>query len=232
MTRSARAVSFLGTATGAIAATGFVGLTGTIWAGMYLPAKTAILVGAAGAFVPGFLLNKMLTRSYQKLESGASEWGSIFGTLLGLNLLAIPVLCLGLVGVAPQVASQEAFTKATVTLGLLEAPDEASLKTFPASEVDTGVVWVHNVGTEARPRVISRTADGALKAVVLPPRGKVLSMRSEAFVGPHDTETNRVMLCPIPEDGGRQVVENHWDGGVARFVMDGGRREASFTDAR
>ncbi len=232
MNRATRATQFLLTAGLAVTASTLAFLSARILAGMYLNPTWSLMVAMGAAFVPGYLLNKVLTASYRRLESGASEWGSIFGCLLLANATVLPVAWVGLAGVPAGVAVQQAIDDAAYAVGLLEQPSERTLATFPVAEVDTGVVWVPNVGTKARPRVIARQADGTLKAVVLPPRGESLKAKTESMVGPHDTGKDAVMLAPVPEDPARnrRIVEVDWSGGRVRFVMDGGNRSAHFTD--
>ncbi len=228
-----RAVSFLGTVTASVGLAAFTCLAVKTYAYMYMPLKTAWLLGAAAAIIPGWLMNKALTASYRKnCDRSAVEGNSFFGSLVSANVLIIPLLFLGAFGPAGKFSAHEATRIGAETLQLVEPIDEATLETFPASETGTGYIWVHNVGTEARPREIARQADGRLQAVYLDSRGKTLSVNNhEAMIGPNDTKRGLVMLVPVPEQAGEnRTVDVSWDGGRALFRMRGNSRQATFTD--
>ena len=230
MQRTARAISYLSTAAVSLMVMAFTFLAVWTWAAMYLPDGNSLAIAGAATFLPGFLVNKGLTRSYRRIDDGASEWGSIFGVLLMGNLILAPVLGLGIAGTAARIATHDAFTRAAAFTGFAEQIDEATLETFPSSDVDAGVIWVHNVGTTERPRVIARDEGCELRVVTLPPRGKVLEARTQAMVGQVDEATDRVMLCPFPEEGRSLRVENQWDGGRAVFEIGPHTRSATFYD--
>lgn len=227
-----RAVKFLGTATAATVLAGFTGYATFTWAHMFMPFKTACLAGIGLGLVPGFLLNKVLTSAYRKHERWANELGSLFGMLLAVNLLVLPAIYFGIGGPAGTLAVKEAARQVSVELELIEPESEKTLDTFPASEVGTGYVWVHNVGTLERPRVIGRLENGRLRAQYLPPRGSTYDLAaSSVMVGPADAETGLVMLVPIPENPREnREVSVSWSGGRATFRMDGRNRQAHFSD--
>jgi hypothetical protein len=227
-----RAVKFLGTATAASALAGFTGYATYTWAHMFMPFKTACLAGIGVGLIPGLVFNKMLTNAYRKHERWANEVGSLFGMLMAVNLVALPAIYLGIGGPAGTLAVEEAARQAAVQFELVEAETEVTLDTFPASEVGTGYVWVHNVGTVERPRVIGRLDNGRLRAQYLPPRGSSYEDAARpVMVGPADAETGLVMLVPVPEDPREsREVSASWSGGQATFRMNGLNRQAHFND--
>lgn len=234
--RTGRAIRFLGTVAAATVVTGLAFTTAETWAGLYLHTKGSMAAAAAAALGLPWLLNKLLTRSYRRIDRGASEWNSFFGMALATHLVALPALYFGAGGVTGQVATREALRLASVKTGLLHDIDEATLEAFPMSEVDTGVTWVPNIGSKKRPRIIVRTAAGDLRAKHLPPAGEVYRDSSKDFiVGPSETAAARVMLCPIPGTGkGEAASRGHnrtvrvpFDGGVVTFRMRAGSHSMS-----
>lgn len=227
-----RAVKFLGTATVATGLAGFTGYATYTWAHMFMPFKTACLAGLGVGLIPGLVFNKALTNAYRKHERWANEVGSLFGMLIAVNLVVLPAIYFGIGGPAGTLAVQEAARQAAVQLELVEPESEKTLDTFPASEVGTGYVWVHNVGTLERPRVIGRLENGRLRAQYLPPRGSTYEAPAKTvMVGPADPETGLVMLVPVPEGRGEnREVSVSWSGGRATFKMNGRNRQAHFSD--
>jgi len=212
------------------ALTPLVALTVKTWAAMYLPLRTAWPIGVAIAFIPGFFLNKVLTRSYRQIEPDATEMGSIFGTLALLNVAVAACLFIGIAGLPADVAMEETLTRSYATLGFLDKPLEATLAPYPRSTTGTGVIWVPNLGTNERPRVIVRNAEGDLKAEYLPPRGKVFESAHNAVVGPVDETAKTVMLCPVPTDKGVACTEVNavYPGGRALFKFSPTEARAYF----
>ena len=209
-------------------------LTVKTWAGMYLPLQTALILGISASFVPGYLINKVLTNSYREIEPEATEMGSIFGTLVLVNGFALGLVLLGLAGLPADIALEETITRSYATLGFLDKPLAATLAPYPRSTSGTGVIWAPNLGTREQPRVIARNEEGALKASYLPPRGKVFESDHSAVVGPVDQNKGRVMLCPVPDEDSPSSVEVQasWDGGTARFIFRKNEAKAFFINKR
>ena len=209
-------------------------LTVKTWAGMYLPLQTALIMGIAASFVPGYLVNKVLTNSYKEIEPEATEMGSIFGTLVLVNGFALGVVFLGLAGLPADVALEETLTRSYATLGFLDKPLAATLAPYPRSTTGTGIVWAPNLGTDEQPRVIARNKKGALKASFLPPRGKVFEADHSAVVGPVDKTKGRVMLCPVPSENDPSSVEIQasWSEGTARFIFRKNEAKALFINKK
>lgn len=228
--RTRRAIQFLATVAASVVVTGLAFMTTKIWAGLYLDVNGTMLAAGAAAFGLPWLLNALLTRSYRKLDQGASEWNSLFGVALATHLLLMPALYLGLGGAGGAISTREALRKSAVATGILEEVDEATLEAFPMSETDTGVVWVPNVGSTQRPRVIARLESGRLKAVVLPPAGEVYDgARADFVVGPSEVGSGRVVMARIPEDVARnpRTVRLSYEGGTVTFRMSGNSRSMS-----
>lgn len=230
MNRATRALTYSLQAAGGLLLTGVTFLAVRSWAGMYLPAGSAAATALAAAALPGYLLNKLLTRSYSRLEYGASEWGSIFEVLLLTNGLVAGGLWMGIAGIPAQVATQEALDQTVYQLGLVDEPSERTVQAFPRARMDTGVLWVPNLGTSEQPRVIARLANGTLKVEELGPRGSAFEARSEVVRGPVSLDGGEVMLAPVPDPGTRRTIEVEWEGGVARFVLSDTLRKATFRD--
>lgn len=228
-----RKLSTLVTVLGGLAVTLLVGLSVACWVAMFFPVKSAWVAGALAAFLPGFLLNRLLTSSYRKLENDASEAGSLFGALGVVNGAVLAVLWFGLLGQAAHFAMGDALTTSWVTLGFLDTPLDATLPTFPGSTQGTGVIWAPNLGTTEQPRVVARMADGWLRAAFVPPRGSTFECRTPCLAGPVDAAAGRVMLCPVPESADlEREVSVTWEGGVARFIFRSHEQKALFIDKR
>lgn len=227
-----KAVLFFGTAALALILGAWTCLAVKTWTYMFLPLKASWALGAVAAFLPAVLLNKLLTRSYSRIESDSSELNSVFGMLLGVNLLVLPALWFGVGGTPSSLAVDESARVLAEAMGVIEPVDEATLATFPCSDVGTGYVWVANIGTSERARVIARMPDGRLQAQVLPPRGETFTgARGEHMVGP--TDGRRVMLVQVPDDPNQsRRLEADWSGGHVIFEMGPGHRSARFVDAR
>jgi len=220
-----KAIRFFGTAAAALVLAAWTCLAVQVWAHMYMPLNFSWVLGIGCAFVPGWFFNKLLTRQYSKINEDASELNSIFGMLLGCNILLVPAIYFGGAAWGGGLAVNETARYLGETMGALEKVDEATLATFPASETGAGFVWVVNVGDQERPRVIARQTNGRLKAVYLPPRGEVLEQAgSEVMVGP--STSSKSLLVPTPEGRNSKTVDVDWEGGHARFEMRPNQRRA------
>lgn len=221
--RAGRAVTFLTTVAAATVVTGAAVATAEIWAGLYMPWKGSLAVAGLAALGIPWLLNKALTRSYRKIDRSASEWNSFFGMALATHLVLLPALYLGAAGPAGRISVAEAARRGAVAAGFLDAIDEATLSSYPLSEVDTGITWVPNLARPERPMVVARQADGELKAVYLPEAGETVEADGRTYlVGPAEHSQDRVMLCPVPEGSARfrsRTVHVPFDGGTATFQM-------------
>ncbi len=226
-----RPLSTILTVLGGSALTVLMVLTVKTWAGMFLPLQTAMGIAVAGALIPGVLVNKVLTKQYQKIEPEASEMGSIFGTLILVNGISLALILLGVFGLPADVALEETLTRSYATLGFLDKPLAATLAPYPRSESGTGVIWVPNLGTLDQPRIIARNENDVLKASYLPPKGKTFEAKHDTIVGPARKLTGRVLLCPVPgkNDPYKSEVQHAWEDGTVRFVFNGKRCNYYFT---
>jgi hypothetical protein len=230
MQKLSKAVTFFGTAAVALVLAAFTCLSVQTWAYMYIPLKASWVLGIGLSLVPAWIFNKLLTRSYSKVEIDPSESGSFFGMLFMANLAAVALIGSGVINAAGPISLKETSRTLSEKAGLIEPVAEASLETFPTRSVGTGFVWVPNLGTESSPRVIARQPDGRLKVVVLPSRGNTYEgANQEVMVGP--IEKDQVMLVPVPTDPNQsREVTVEWSGGTAYFEMGRGQRSARFSD--
>lgn len=230
--RAGRAANFLTTLAGSVVVTGTAFATAYIWAGLYMPWKGSLAVAGLAALGIPWMLNKGLTARYRKLDRSASEWNSFFGMAIATHLVLLPALYFGAGGPAGRISVAEAFQQGAIRAGLLETIEEATLDSFPLSEVDTGITWVPNLGTPERPLVVARQPDGALKAVYLPEAGEKVTAHGRAFVvGPAERGESRVMLCPAALDGERvkrnRVIRVPYEDGIVTFKIIGGNHSMS-----
>lgn len=230
MKNLSKAITFFGTAIAATLLAALTALTIKTWAYMYIPMKTSWAIALGVSLVPAWVLNKLLTRSYSKVEIDPSESGSFFGMLFMVSLVTLGIVGSGLLSPAGTISLKESSRYLAVQTGVIEPIDEASLESFPTREVGTGFVWVPNLGTQASPKVIARMQDGRLRAVDLPSRGNSYTeARSEVLVGA--IEPHQVMLVPVPTNPmEHREVTAQWSGGVAHFEIGPNQRFARFSD--
>jgi hypothetical protein len=225
---------FLTTVAGSVALTGAAFATANIWAGLYMPWKGSLAIAGLTALGIPWILNKGLTARYRKIDRSASEWNSLFGMALATHLVLLPALYFGAGGSAGRISVAEAARQGAVQAGVLDPIDEATLSSYPLSEVDTGITWVPNLGTPERPLVVARQDDGELKAVYLPEAGEKVTAHNRTFVvGPAERTASRVMLCPVPE-GGEGITRNRtvrvpYEDGVVTFRLLGRNHSMSIS---